>query len=214
MQQQEFLRDRRNALVKSGSELNFTNALLNHAVVLVDVALPQQPTSYYIRQGGRLKKVQEKWIQTVHAALPRCQEAARERVLVTSSSSSSDDETRNNNNDLYETIENVICDSTESLMESLADGHPILWSEVVEPMERLHKHLSPEAKRNVTTMRGHWQTYLGELANMYQCRDADSYYVAARRSLAAAQLLGQSFDQCIFERPVRQHHHRYYSVYR
>jgi hypothetical protein len=182
--QQEFLRERRIALNTSiGDHPSFEKVLKKHALVSVDVALPKQTKSYYIRQGQRLANVQTAWIDTLYAAMPLSKH------------------THDTDNEYRTIVAEAICNSTDTLMDSLVDGTHVNWQHVGEPLEIAHRHLSSRSEQVVHKTRAHWQNYIGELQKMYQCTNEDSYYMAARRVLASANLLGTWLDEVVFVKP-------------
>lgn len=180
MEKQLFFQDRRAALVKSLDRVyprhSFQNVIQRHALVCVDAALPNQPKSYYMKQGMKLGGVQRRWITAICDSLP-----------LNNSSGSLDD-------DYHDAVHNAINGGTDALMESLMDGATHDWATIGEPIEHVHRNLSQKARRNANKTRQLLKTYVGELHRMYQTRNEESYYVAARRTLAAANLLGSWLD--------------------
>lgn len=181
--QHHFYKERRAALNSSiGDEgrPSFMTVLQRHALLSIDTAYPDTNKSYYIKQGRRLAAVQQKWIDTINAVLPQSDDWLVDRSYL-------------------EAVTESICSSTDTLMHNLVDGTKTLnWEEIGYPLEQIHKNLSQRAEQNAGKTRQMFQTYFDELQNMYTKKTEDSYYVAARRALASANLLGAWLDSVCF----------------
>lgn len=158
------------------STRHFSDILSQHALVMIDAALPDLKRHNYVALGTRLAKVQANWIDLLCSGLDCMHQTELDKQ--------------------YRRLATMVIEAfTQNLMEMLIDEKVVRYNELA-CVEKFHtsclKHHHRELKLK-------FLAYVNSLYDIYQSKNPDEYYKTAVRCLAIAHALGVFLDETIFE---------------
>jgi hypothetical protein len=159
----------------------FADVLSQHAVVMVDAARIGLERSDYVRLGGRLKGVQDNWVN----------------LLVGSGGIAGSDSNDVDLDARYRgTVARVIHNFTDRLLEMLVDDKVVAYHELASAGE-FHASITPRAERHLRETRRLFTAYVDSLYHLYHTRTQSAYQRSAVECMAVAHALGAWLDNSI-----------------
>lgn len=175
--QHEFAQEYRIASSKTKKH-TFNNILNQHAVVMVDGALPSLKPSQYVELGTRLGDVQNGWIGLLCESLVSADKSVDRAYR--------------------ETVKRVITNFGRKLNEVLLEDKVVPYQELAAPGIFLHSKVSPKAEKHLHETQRLFQTYISSLMHMYQTANEEAYRRSAANCIRVADALGSWLDHTIF----------------
>ena len=155
---------------------SFNHILNQHAVVMVDGALPKLQPSQYVELGTRLGDVQNGWVE----------------LLCDSLQGTSIDKA------YQETVKRVITNFGRKLNQVLLEGKAVPYQELAAPGIFLHSKVSPKAEAHLNETQRLFETYIKSLIHMYQTQNEEAYRKSGANCIRVADSLGSWLDHTIF----------------
>ena len=174
--QRNFSLERRIASSKTGN--TFNHILNQHAVVMVDGALPGMKPSQYVEIGTRLGDVQNGWIQLL------CDSLKGEEQQVDMA--------------YRRTVKSVITNFGNKLNQVLLEDQVVPYDELAGPGIFLHSKVSAKGERQLAETQRLFRAYIGSLMHMYGTQNKEAYQLSAANCIRVADALGTWLDHTIF----------------
>lgn len=172
----EFKIEYQNASRLASSTRHFSDILTQHALVMVDAALPDLKRHKYIELGTRLAEVQRNWINLLCVGIDSVRQTELDRRY------------RN-------VVTEIIKTFTENLMKMLIEDKVVRYGELA-CVEAFH---SAYLKHHHREMKHKFIAYVNSLYKMYSSTTQDEYYTTAMNCMAIAHSLGVFLDDTVFE---------------
>ena len=173
----EYCQEYRRASIRVGEE-SFSDILSQHALVMVDAAVPNLPKQRYIQLGGRLANVQTDWVNLLCAGL--------------NGKADSDDKK------YRRIVSGVIKRFTNKLMEMLMEDKFIPREDLVGGTDTFHSRLSGKAEASLHETSLLFHSYVDSLAALYQSKTELQHKRASIQCINIAHALGCWLDATTF----------------
>ena len=157
---------------------SFNHILNQHAVVMVDGALPKLQLSQYVEIGTRLGDVQNGWVDLLCDSL-HGDDMSRDRAY-------------------QETVKRVITNFGRKLNQVLLEDKVVPYQELAAPGIFLHSKVSPRAESHLKETQRLFETYIKSLIHLYQTQNEESYKKSSANCIRVADSLGSWLDHTIF----------------
>jgi hypothetical protein len=171
------------ALIKGESSFQnhdtFNMVLNQHALVMVDGAVPSMQPSQYIEIGTRLGDVQRRWVQLLCDSLQGVRNSPVDCAY-------------------QETVKKVITNFGKKLNQVLLEDKTVPYEELAGPGIFLHSKVSIRGEQNLAETQRLFCAYIASLMKMYATETREAYELAAIQCFAHADALGTWLDHTIF----------------
>lgn len=174
----EYEQEYRHASCRNADHL-FSDILSQHALVMVDAAVPDLPKPHYIRLGGRLSNVQASWVNLLCVGLENTVQTERDKQY-------------------RRIVTNVIKTFTNKLLDMLVEDVHVPHHELIGDADTFHCMVSGNAEHSLRETKRLFLLYVNALSKLYQSKTVSKHKRAAIDCFHVAFALGSWLDATIF----------------